>query len=156
MAEIKDLHMTILVIISVGMLLGVGILVFDQFGVAVKTEATIVNESITITNLAGATANDDIVSVSYFGNSTWNCAPIDTGCVNVTTGGVVTTNSTFNNATFDISYVYDADSTGTTTMTNMISASSPIASTWLPLIVTVLVLAIILGMVIRSFSQQRR
>lgn len=35
-------------------------------------------------------------------------------------------------------------------------AITPIASTWLPLIVTVAVLAIILTLVIRSFAGQRR
>lgn len=35
-------------------------------------------------------------------------------------------------------------------------ALTPIASTWLPLIVTVAVLAIILTLVIRSFAGQRR
>jgi len=42
-----------------------------------------------------------------------------------------------------------------TTIDNTISAISPIASTWLPLIVTVSVLAIILTLVIRSFAQRR-
>jgi len=38
---------------------------------------------------------------------------------------------------------------------NTRDAITPIASTWLPLIVTVSVLAIILGLVIRSFAQRR-
>ena len=37
-----------------------------------------------------------------------------------------------------------------------IGALTPIATTWLPLIVTVAVLAIILGLVIRSFAGKRR
>jgi hypothetical protein len=41
-------------------------------------------------------------------------------------------------------------------LNNTRSAMTPIASTWLPLIVTVSVLSIILTLVIRSFSGTRR
>ncbi len=43
-------------------------------------------------------------------------------------------------------------STASTAINNTRDAITPIASTWLPLIVTVAVLAIILTLVIRSFS----
>lgn len=46
-------------------------------------------------------------------------------------------------------------STASTAINNTRDAITPIASTWLPLIVTVAVLAIILTLVIRSFGQQR-
>ena len=42
--------------------------------------------------------------------------------------------------------------TAITTIGNTVSAITPIASTWLPLIVTVAVLAVVLILVIRSFS----
>ena len=41
------------------------------------------------------------------------------------------------------------------TILDMINAITPIGSTWLPLVVTVVVLAIILTLVIRSFSRAR-
>ena len=47
-------------------------------------------------------------------------------------------------------------STASTAINNTILAMTPIASTWLPLIVTVSVLAIILTLVIRSFGAGRR
>jgi len=43
-------------------------------------------------------------------------------------------------------------STASTAINNTITSMTPIASTWLPLIVTVAVLAIILTLVIRSFG----
>jgi len=46
--------------------------------------------------------------------------------------------------------------TASTAINNTRDALTPIASTWLPLIVTVAVLAIILTLVIRSFGAQRR
>jgi hypothetical protein len=42
------------------------------------------------------------------------------------------------------------------TINDTISAMTPIASTWLPLIVTVAVLAIVLTLVIRSFTGANR
>ena len=42
--------------------------------------------------------------------------------------------------------------TASTAINNTISAMTPIASTWLGLIVTIAVLAIILGLVIKSFG----
>jgi TRAP-type uncharacterized transport system fused permease subunit len=47
-------------------------------------------------------------------------------------------------------------STASTAINNTISALTPIASTWIGLIVTIAVLAIILGLVIRSFGAGRR
>ena len=46
-------------------------------------------------------------------------------------------------------------STAETAINATRDAISPIASTWLPLIVTVAILAIILTLVIRSFAQRR-
>lgn len=156
MAELNDIYKFVFIVISVGMLLGVGILTFDRFGVAVKDRTSIVNETIAIASSAGSTANDDVASVTYFGNSTINCAPPDTACLNFTTAGGLVVNSSFADGNYDVSYSYDADSVSTTVMSNMISASSPIASTWLPLIITVLVLAVILTLVINSFGAQRK
>lgn len=47
-------------------------------------------------------------------------------------------------------------STASTAINNTRDAITPISSTWLPLIVTVVVLAIILGIVISSFAGKRR
>lgn len=47
-------------------------------------------------------------------------------------------------------------STAATAINNTRDAMTPIASTWLPLIVTVAVLAIILGLVIASFANKAR
>lgn len=83
--DVGDLYQFVLLIVLIGMLLGVGILVLDNFASSTGVTAT-----------AGAAIN----------------------------------------STRD--------------------ALTPIASTWLPLIVTVAVLAIILTLVIRSFAGQRR
>lgn len=154
--EIRELLPFVQLIVLIGVLLGVGILILDGFGSQVRVNTPVVNESIAITSLTGATTNDDVISASYFGNSTLNCVLPDTACANITTAGGVTANATFVDATYDISYRYWYDSVGTVAMASMVSAIAPIAATWLPLIVTVAVLAIILTLVITSFAGRRK
>lgn len=151
--RIQDLYPFVLMMVSLGLLLGVALLTFDYFGDAVKNDRSIVNESVAIAGFTGSTANDEIVSVSYFGNSSINCAPANSACVNVTSSGTITTNSSFANSTYDISYIYEADSTATTAATNINTALSGISNTWLALIIVVVMLAIILGIVIKSFGR---
>lgn len=154
--RMNDLYPFVFLMLSIGVLLGIGIVVLDVFSDAVKDDYTIVNESIVIAGRTGSTANDEVSAVTYFGNSTYHCTPPDPVCLNYTEDGVVTTNTTFANATYQITYTYDRDTAGTTALGNVVTAVSPIASTWMPLIVTVFVLAIILGLVIKSFTDGRR
>jgi len=68
-------------------------------------------------------------------------------------------NYTFNAislGTHDVIYVYAEDSTSTTTVGNVNTSIGTIASTWLPLVVTIFILAIILTLVIRSFVVGKR
>jgi len=154
--DFKEMYPVIAILIFTGVLLGVGLLVLDSLGTSVKDSTSLVNESVAIAGAAGTTANDDVTAVAYFGNSSISCTPADTGCVNVTSGGVISTNSSFANGTYQISYTYDADSTATTTVSSVSSALSPIGSTWMPLLVTVIALAIVLGLIMRSFGASRK
>lgn len=162
--EFKQLYPFTLLLILIGMVLGVGILVLDNFGDATKESTDVVNESVVFTNGVGAaTANDEVTTVTYVGNSTIGCTVFNTAlwCANYTGGGAlagatitlnVSTFSTNANGTFQVSYTYDADSDATTATADTVTAMSAISSTWLPLIVTIAVLAIILVLVIRSFN----
>ena len=159
--EIGRLSTIVLLFVLVGILLGVGILVFEKFGVAAGTSTDVVNETITISSSAGQTANaDQGVTVTYFGNSTTNTI-LGNGTIgaeiNYSSPGVITVDvGTWLDDDYDISYTYIKNSTATDSMTSMKDAISPIATTWLPLIVTVVVLAIILTLVISSFVGKRR
>lgn len=148
--ELKNLYGVILTILMVGMIIGIGVLIFDKFGIAVKTRTTVVNETVAFTTGSGTTANDDVYSITQLTNSTNTYA--DTGDnINFTTAGVITTwaNVTGN---YKVTYLYDADSKSTDVMDDMTTATSAIPSTWLPLLVTIIILAIILGIVITSFT----
>jgi len=150
MVEFKELTGFVLLLVFIGMLLGIGILVLDQFGVVAKDSTAVTDEQVAMSSSAGNTANDDVTAVSSFYNSTNSSDLYTVLAGNWTSAGALS--FTVNDGTYNVSYVYDADSVATTATTNTVSAISPIASTWLPLIVTVFVLAIILMLVIQSFA----
>lgn len=152
--ETKNLYSLVYMVMAVGLILGVGILVLDYFSDSVKVSSTI-SEMVTISTRAGTTANDEVSAVTSFGNVTYSCSPINVACVNVSASGAISTNTTFTNGNFTLVYTYDKDTYGTTTLSNVIGAISPISTTWLTLIVTVAILALILSMVIRSFGNVR-
>jgi len=151
--ELPKLYQFALLIVIVGMLLGVGILALDKFGVAAKEEATI-TESVAIVSKVGASANDDTTDLLAFYNST-NTWVVDVD-VNLTAAGVVTTRANVSDGTYTMNYTYDKDTAATTATTNTNTELGTIASTWIGLIVTIFVLAIIITLVISSFSFKPR
>ena len=181
--ELKQLQGMVLLIVLVGMILGVGILTLDKFGVAAREDSSVYNDTFSIaTKRIAATGNmtedgsialvhDYVKSVSsatlYNPNGTAYTLTEGTdftvpkGTDNpyivfkdtvAFTGASegLTTNIT------EINYIYKDATATTTVMSNTVDAMTPIASTWLPLIVTVAALAIVLGLVIASFARSRR
>lgn len=159
--ELNNFAPIVMTLVLVGMVLGVGLIIFDSFADAVKTDATITNETLTIASGAGTTANDEVSAVSIIINTTgeFNCTSFNspTACANWTESGAITVNNTKmgNGSYWRVSYTYDADTEATTVAEDVRDATSPIGTTWMTLIVTVLVLAIILTLVIRSFAFNR-
>lgn len=149
--ELDKLHGFVLLVVLVGMLVGVGVLALDQLGDAAKDD-TAISESIAIASGTGTTANDEVVSMEAFYNAstTWTVG----NQINFTEYGVITT-SNVSDATYTINYTYAADSATTTATTGARDEVSSINTTWLSLIVTIAILAIIMALVIRSFSGGR-
>ena len=75
---------------------------------AATTLSSVVNESIVITSGAGQTANDDLSSVSYFGNQSRDCSVNISTLVNWTRAGVITIGG-YPDTTYNISYLYEED-----------------------------------------------
>lgn len=155
--DIKDLQPVVIMIVLIGLILGIGILVFDNFGVATK-DSTVLTEEVTIAGGTVTLTYDDVTAITNLSNATDDfTALIVTDNFTWTAAGVITVNVTnIPNQDYNITYTYDADSTTTTVMNSMTTATSPIATTWLPLIVTIIVLSIILTLVITSFGQRRQ
>ena len=144
----------VILFITVGIVLGVGIIVLDQFGDSVKTAETITNESTTVSSGAATLANDEITLSSFIflnDSSTFISGNVSTSpTVNLTTGGVLTTS--IPDGTYKSTYTYDADSPSTTTTFGVRDAVDNFV-TWIPVIIIIIAAAIILGLVMRSFRQ---
>lgn len=158
--EYKNLSFFVLIILLVGLIAGVGVLVLDRFGSTVTDTTTVTEESITITSQTGSTtyADQGVTSVSWIGNSTLNCSlNSNPECGNFTSAGVITLNATFHDgSTMNVTYVYEANSSTTDSAHFSRDAVADIPEDWMSLIVTIGILAIILGLVLASFSMYQK
>lgn len=153
MAETKNLPGFILTLILLGMIIGVGLIVLINFGDSARTTTTQVNNSITLLrNQWVSLTYDELSSFTSLKNSTSYTIPAANYTVDTTNGRIMLLAQKWNNTAAKATYGYYVDSTTTTAMDNISSAVTPIATTWIALIVTVFVLAIILGLVITSFG----
>lgn len=155
--ELKDLAPVVLLLVSIGLLLGIGIITFDKFGDAA---AEIRTETQNVTLIEGVDVDlnyGNITQVSSIVNST-NLAVINTShvVVNQTIGDIyLLYNGTDMYGGLDVQLTYNWKDFETVTdeaMDSMITNTSDISSTWLGLIVTIIILSIILSLVIRSFT----
>ena len=71
--ELNKLNGFVLLIVLVGMILGVGVLIMDQFGTATKDSTSVVNESVAFIAAAGATTNDDVLTMVEISNQSVSC-----------------------------------------------------------------------------------
>lgn len=152
--EVKNLPGMVMALVMIGLLLAVGILMYSKMNQAIAVSTTVTNEQITVTSGVSYLSKVDqgITAVSDFYNATnrtQNNPTLTTA--NWTVDGVLALG--VRNGLYNVSYTYDQNTTATETLTDGIEALSPIASDWLPLIVTVMVLAIIIGIVLGSFSR---
>tara|TARA_Y100000310_G_scaffold215760_1_gene216728 strand:+ start:152 stop:631 length:480 start_codon:yes stop_codon:yes gene_type:complete len=157
--EVKNLYPFVFTIIVTGIILGVAVITFYNFGHAVKDSTVLLNESVTMTAGAGTTANDDVTAIAGVSNLTgevFQNTNMDNGSINFTLGGNIEVATELNEAVLLVNYTYLRDTAGTDMVDNMETAITPIATTWIPLIVTIAALAIVLLLVIRSFGAHGR
>ena len=155
MRDMNSLWTLVMVLFLSGLLLGVGILTLEKFGDTVEESATITDEQVTIASNTGQLAHWDITGISEFYNTTNESQSHTLTSANFTYNGAVTVASV-NDGVWNTTYTYDKDTNATQTMDNSISALIPVASDWMPLIVTVAVLSIVLGLVLSSFAMRPR
>jgi hypothetical protein len=167
--EVSELPKAVLTLALIGMILGVGLVVLNKFDRASRDTATVVSAAY---NLSAAGSKDfsqtyclDIVSIANSSGVTFSTATYNAVWTSADTcvmsydaiascgGGAAGVAGQYCN----ITYTYGADNSGAgATSANVVSALAPIASSWLPLIVTVAVLSIILIMVLGSFGVGKR
>ena len=155
--EIEKIYPFVLLVLLVGMIIGVGILTMDKFGVATREAATKTNESIVLASNTGTTTNSNVTSISFFGNASNNSVTefvLNTE-VNITTNGVITVDTKIEDGTYNVSYAYTKGNPAYDALEDTGYELSTMASTWIGLIITIFVLATIMFLVIRSFANAR-
>lgn len=165
MADVKELMPFTILLVIVGVLLGVGILVVDSMGSASYnsvvetsrdfTEPTLNNTNIT---LFGPLLSDVVLSNGTVLSSTnrykvYKAAGVITWYNNTATVDRCIVGGT----TCKLSYTWkEVDSVTETALGSVVSDGlAPIASTWMGLLVTIVILGIILGIVVTSFAGRR-
>lgn len=158
--EYQKIPSMVLLLVSVALIVGVGVLLFDKFSDATKTSTAATDENVVISSTLGTLTNDELVSNSNvgIGNATISCFLLDNpACGNVTSYelGTIDLNASFQDGTYKANYSYYADSKASLTSDAAGTGIGDIADTWMSLIVTILVMAIIIGMVVYSFNNKR-
>lgn len=153
--EIGKLQGFILLLVFIGMLLGVGVLTLDKYSRAVRTTTTIQDDAVNLTS-AATLSQTYCLSVTSMTYANGTDAGISTLTWNDLDDCIIASTITDKTQKFNVTYTYGASTVTQTATDNVVTATTPIASTWLPLIVTVAILAIILGLVMSSFSGKQR
>ncbi len=157
--EVNALPTIVLLLVSAGLLLGVGLIVHDKFGLAAYSDID-VNENITpSTDALVALSHQNLTAVSQVLNATTLVVLPETNySINLTFGLFnLTGNETAEGDTGSVWVYYTYRESETPTklaMDDIVTAEADISSTWLALIVVVIMLAIILGLIITSFTQR--
>ena len=156
--DINKLPNFVLVLIAIGLVVGIGIVVLANFGDSLRVSTSITEENVTIAEnvTTGALSITSNVTAVTLRNGT---TALTSAQFNFTSTGGITVSQTplnFTNLTLNGTYTYLATTRGNAEIDNTVIAISAIPNTWLSLIVTVAILAIILVMVVRSFGQFQR
>ena len=163
--EVDDLYGFVLMLIMVGLLLGVGVLILDKTGSAIYSTETVTNLSFTMpavdTNLSLGMGN--ITSFGIITNGTADVFEPLNYTVYKLEGYLLFDDVTLNRTCVEGQTCYvttlaytEYENEATKAFGFSIAAIAPIASTWLTLIVTIVILAMILVLVIRAFANKGR
>ena len=154
--EVNQLYGFTLLILLVGMVLGVGVLVLDKFSTSVYTDANGASNNVVIyTHNYSVLSHSSVTASGYTAinqSGTTMVLEFDSNDKWGASGAKLISPLTSNGTAINISYIYGADSAATDSLQAARAEVSTIATTWLGLIITVSILALILLLVMRSFG----
>lgn len=174
--EVKDLTNFVLTLVLIGLILGIGLVVLGAFSDQAREVKTSNNESTAnIGSLFAGTPLNTTITLSNIPvkeliritnasnyvailNVDYNISSLSAGTIILwnETAGMFTGEGVANNSIANITYTYYYDGKATVGIDDTTDAIAEIPSTWLSLIVLVVVLSIILGLVIRAFVVKGR
>jgi len=166
MAAVKTLYTLLIILFLTGMVLGVGILTLGKFVETTKVATEIINEQVTFaSNVSTQLSQDEIISIGNYDlynftdgsviyNSTDKGHNFTLVAGNWTEYGVLSL-ALINNGDYNVTYTYMEFSNSSRAAAYVEDSMMTIPSDWLPLIITISVLAIVLSLVIGSFGRRR-
>ena len=100
------------IFISVFIIILLGIVLIDSIGDTIHAATnlnTLTNESVVITASVGQLAQDDVDTLSYFGNNSNDTSAFIGTLINYTKAGAIVTDATMGNTTYNATYTYEGD-----------------------------------------------
>ena len=157
--DVDKLPTIILGLVVAFMLIGVGVLALDKFETTTKTTTTVTDEEITIASSTATLAHGNLTIFSVLSNAS-NSTADNLGwsignTINYTalSGVILVDDGTITDGDYNVTYTYRAKNSVTPTINAAMAAIGDIGNTWASLIVTILILAVILTLVLRSFGR---
>lgn len=161
------LYPTVLTIIIVGILLGIGIYTLSEVSKGVSADnIVVVNESVTFENVTNAgayvTTYDDCAARNFVITSVWNASDglIPASNYTFSSTGLLTavTGSPYTDVKANVSYSYTGTARQSTTdpCTTLTTSSTGVGNfaSWIAVIIVVLAASIVLGIIISSFGRR--
>lgn len=160
--ELNKIYPLVIAIILSGIILGVGVLVMQNFEDAELVSTAVTDENITLLNgTAVDLTYDRLVSVSTVqvnGTTTISSGNYTVGSTGLEgTEGTITLTSgaTYNNSWALINYTYNADSSASASIDDAEGAISGFASDWLPIIIIAAAASIVLFIIIGALGRRK-
>lgn len=165
--EFNKLNIFVLSLVLTGLVIGAGILILDKFAVAdtVSTPTVVNDENLTwVANASTITLNHGNITASTFGLSNETDGTPAVSASNYTLNALTGVITVHENESVCVqgspcyaTYTYKDYSTGTAVaLIQTRNVIGDISSTWFSLVITIVVLALILTLIIRSFGSGMR
>ena len=153
--EIGELKNIVLMFVLVGVLLGIGILVLDSFSGSVKTVTAATDQNVNVSSGVATLSKNQCKEITAVINNSVGDASYSISFYNVTLTNKPTCAISANlpvGYKYNITYNYYVNTTSSLAADQVSGAITTIPSTWMALIIVVVMLSIVLTLVIRSFS----
>jgi len=155
--EMKALPMIILALVASGLLIGIGVMLFDEFGDASKIDVSINDENLTILN--GSYHSLDYYAIksgtaSYTFKDNATAIPAAAFTLRLPDGAVTLTEyPQYNGTEINISYTYEANTSTVDVMHNY-SVGFDDFATWMTVLVVISAAGIVMFYVLRAFGER--
>jgi len=161
--RLGDLLPAVTAILILGIALGVGVLVLSETSSQMaNTEGSVTNESGAFINSTGYTLdkasetefNSPEITAAYNVSNTSDVSVIPEGDYTLSEEGVLTNATATTYSDVNVSYTYEYGEDASSAVNETVSGLGDFA-TWISVIVVVIAAAIVLGIVMRSFGEER-